>query len=319
MPAKKSHDLIESELRATLDRFVAWQTRARANPKEGRRNATPMTARGYAARVSRFLRWAATLNPTHEQAKAYHDHFLLDAVTNRGGPNSASSGRQNAYALRSWYEFRGSPLPPDFLTTPTLPKPDTPAFLDLDECRRLLEAIDNRRDYALISTLLYSGIRASEAAALKVRHFDPDLRLLRVPARGTEGRTGAKGEKARTVVIHEKAAEAIALMLRHRDDGAEPEAPLFRSEGTKDHLTTDRLSEIVRLWSKRSIGRQVSAHILRHTFCVWAADDAGGKPPMPIKKLAEQVGHSQITTTMRYVHAAKGDLRESYDRSVPTF
>ena len=120
--------------------------------------------------------------------------------------------------------------------------------------------------------------------------------------------------------VAEKAAEAIALMLRHRNDGPHSEAPLFRSsEGTKDHLTTDRLSEIVRLWSKRSIGRQVSAHILRHTFCVWAADDAGGKPPMPIKKLAEQVGHSQITTTMRYVHAAKGDLRESYDRSVPTF
>lgn len=116
MPAKTTHNLIESEYRACLDRFTAWQTRAQANAKVGRKNATPMTAQGYTHRVSRFLRWAGTLNPTHEQTRAYHDFQLLEAVNKRGKPMSASSGRQNAYALRSWFTFRNNSLPEDTLT-----------------------------------------------------------------------------------------------------------------------------------------------------------------------------------------------------------
>lgn len=315
MPAKQPARIPEPEMARALERYVAWLMRGREKP------LTPATAKGYVGRTRRFLRHLNTLSPTVAQARDYIAWFRVDAERARGGgPQSRSSARQTAYAVAAWLEYRsGHAVGGKALGAPPLPKPATPDFLSMEEARKLLEAIDNRRDYALISLLLYSGVRAAEAAALKVKHLDAERSLLVVPPRGVDGRAGAKGEKGREVVLHGRAVDALKTYLRHRPEGEGPDTPLLASALTHGHMWPESVSDIVRKWTKRAVGRQVGAHAMRHTFGVHAADDADGKAPMPIRRLQEQLGHADVKTTLRYVHAAKGGLVESYRRAVPEF
>lgn len=336
MPHKPKPVLIDTELETTLARFRAYLTRLRAasargnagaarvpmRGRRGTRDLSPRTARCYAGHVLALMRHANTANPTHEQAIAFQEWLVAEARTVKGEPYAASSLRSSAFAIKAWFEFRKNPIDDTLLPMPSAPRQQTPDFLSREECRRLLEIVDNRRDYAIVSVLLYTGIRTSEAAALKVKHLDAERGLLFVPAEtdDNERAAAAKGAKSREVAIHENAVAAIKEYLRTRPEGADdPEAPLFASLKTHAHLHGESVSKVVGEWSERALSRRVTAHPLRHTFAVHAADDADGKPAMPLRKLQEQLGHADVTTTLRYVHAAKGALIESYKRAVPAF
>ena len=81
-----------------------------------------------------------------------------------------------------------------------------------------------RRDQAIIMTLLDAGLRASELSALKVG--DVDLKSGKVLVK--HGRLGgAKGGKGRTVYLGKAARRAVWRYRAEREDGEEPEAPLF--------------------------------------------------------------------------------------------
>lgn len=99
----------------------------------------------------------------------------------------------------------------------------------------------------------------------------------------------------------------------------EPDSPLFASETTKGHLRGDHVSDVVRKWTRRAVGRTLSAHSLRRTFAVHAASDEGGKQAMPLRQLQRQLGHASGQTTWHYLAMAQGDFVESYRRSVPKF
>jgi site-specific recombinase XerD len=55
-----------------------------------------------------------------------------------------------------------------------------------------------------------------------------------------------------------------------------------------------------------TVNRKV--HILRHTFCSHLAMQGA-----PAKAIQELAGHTDLTTTMRYMHLAPGSLRAAVD------
>lgn len=79
------------------------------------------------------------------------------------------------------------------------------------------------------------------------------------------------------------------------------------------------MSALVLRYAQRALGHKFGAHTLRHTLAVHLADDSDGKPPMPVRRIQELLGHEDVATTVRYVHAVEGGLRESYERAVPAF
>jgi integrase/recombinase XerD len=82
----------------------------------------------------------------------------------------------------------------------------------------------DKRDQAIILTLLDTGLRASELCALKIG--DVDLKSGKVQVK--HGRLGgAKGGKGRTVYLGKAARRAVWRYLAKREDGEEVDAPLF--------------------------------------------------------------------------------------------
>ena len=318
MPQKPRKVLVETELEAVLDRFQAY---LRGTRYQRRRALRAATARSYRGVMSQALRYTGSLQPTVEQLQAYLEHLATSYTSKWGEPLSDSSKRTAFFAVKTWFEWRRQPLTTSqeegFLVPPT-PRNVREAPLSMERIHELLASIPDRRRYAIVRTLLATGIRRAELAALKVKHVDWDARKIWVPELGEDGRAAAKGGNGGWVHISPVALNAIDEHLRSRRLGDEPDAPLFESLGTADHLHPDSVTTLVGDLTEEVLGVRVTPHELRHAFASYAAAGDADRPPMPIKALQAQLRHKRDTTTLRYIHAVS-DHAEAYERSAPTF
>lgn len=155
----------------------------------------------------------------------------------------------------------------------------------------------------MLHVLLYGGLRASECVRLELRDWNEEGRTLRVRDR--------EGGKGRLVVLGEKAAEAIEEWLRSRGDDPGPLFPSRRG----GHLGRRQVNRIVKRWAEEAgIERNVTAHLLRHTFATHAL-----KNGMALTDLQAQLGHSEPKTTLIYTQIVTDGRKEAYDESGPQF
>ncbi len=165
------------------------------------------------------------------------------------------------------------------------------------EVHRLLALETHSRNHALLRLLYASGLRVSEATALRWR----DLQ-----AAGDAGQVTVwgKGEKERTVRLP---AGVFAELLRLRGDAGD-DAPVFRSRKRGGPLTSSQAERIVRAAAQRAgITAPVSPHWLRHALASHSLDRG-----CPIHVLQQTLGHSSLATTSRYSHARPGDSAGLY-------
>jgi integrase/recombinase XerD len=187
---------------------------------------------------------------------------------------------------------RGQTFPPEPLTSA--------------EVGALLAACSMRaptgiRNRALIMLLYRSGLRISEALALK----PSSVNLERHTARVLHG----KGNKAAVRGFHPSAGDALARWLDRRAALGLKNGPLFCTlDGGQlsDRYVRDLLK---RLASKAGIDKRVHPHGLRHTY----ADELrrAGADVVTISKL---LGHSSIAVTARYLdHLTNGDAIQALE------
>src|SRR5919109_2204521 len=101
----------------------------------------------------------------------------------------------------------------------------TPALGD-HQARALLNAPDTetlkgKRDRAILSTLLFHGLRREELCTLKVRDITQRRGVLHLRVHG-------KGGKTRYLPLHPGTAEMITEYLEVLGHGSDPASPLFR-------------------------------------------------------------------------------------------
>ncbi|HHX63190.1 MAG TPA: tyrosine-type recombinase/integrase [Epulopiscium sp.] len=151
------------------------------------------------------------------------------------------------------------------------------------------------RNRLLIYILLYTGCRASEAVSIKkgaVSFQDNTIEIL------------AKGSKYNKIPIHGKLSIAFEqykkdeLYLNNIGFEFQNSMYLFPSKiNTKSHISTRTLYDLMMVLSK-VIGRNIHAHLFRHTFASYAI--ASG---MNIGTLASIVSHSNPAITLSiYTH-----------------
>lgn len=156
-------------------------------------------------------------------------------------------------------------------------------------------------DTAIVLILAAGGLRASEAAGLKLADYlrgeDSSLRVL------------GKGRKTRVVPLDAGVAEQIDLYLHWRaaQAAAEPEGgPLLVRPGGRA-LTRDTISyRVNRLYARAGIPKPdgEAAHALRHTYAVSMVDLG-----VPISEVQQLLGHESIATTGIYLKASASHLR----------
>jgi integrase/recombinase XerD len=187
----------------------------------------------------------------------------------------------------------------------------TPALGD-HQARDLLvapgaETVKEKRDRAILSTLLYHALRREELCKLRVKDF-------RNTRRGVPHLTvSGKGEKTRYLPLHPGTNELIHDYLETAGHGADDNGALFRPirnnrTGRIDKaLDPDMVYRLVRGYSAQ-LGFEIGAHALRATAATNALDHQAD-----IAKVQEWLGHANIATTRIYDH------RKTRPEDSPTF
>ncbi len=161
-----------------------------------------------------------------------------------------------------------------------------PVFLSKAEVAKLLSgAKGNLRDFALLSFILYTGVRVSELTNILID--DIDLRANNVRILG-------KGEKERIIPI----ADDLSLLLRRylKIRNYKGKYLFINKYGGK--FTPLSVQLIVKKYVKKArITKRITPHKLRHTFATLALES--GVSPITISEL---LGHSSLNTTMKYTH-----------------
>ena len=169
------------------------------------------------------------------------------------------------------------------------------------------ESIKEKRDRAILSTLLYHALRREELCKLKVK----DFRNMRrgVPHLVVSG----KGEKTRYLPLHPGTNALIHDYLEAAGHGEDDNGALFRpiknnrTNTLEQALTPDAVYKLVRTYSAL-LGFEIGAHALRATAATNALDHQAD-----IAKVQEWLGHANISTTRIYDH------RKTRPEDSPTF
>jgi site-specific recombinase XerD len=175
------------------------------------------------------------------------------------------------------------------------PQDAAPRWLDRGEQLALLRAVrkgGNERDLAIIQTLLGTGLRISELAALRVS----DLEVL--DAKSWLHVRGGRGNKAREIPLDNPTCEALLAYLDGRqEDGFER---LFW--GQRGPLSEAGIHYLVGKYAYQAKIEGCTSHTLRHTFAKNLVD-AGTS----LDQVATFLGHESPHTTRVYTRSGKED------------
>lgn len=172
--------------------------------------------------------------------------------------------------------------------------------MDLEYLRM---ACKTPKQKAILEMLYSTGCRVGELVVLKKE--DIDWREKTVHLFG-------KGQKHRTSFLNAKAEVALKEYLNSRKDDKEW---LFVSDRSPhDQMHTSGIQKIIREMAERAgdkVDKKISCHILRHSLASnMIANNAS------ITSVQKILGHSNINTTMTYVHTSLDVAKIDHSRTI---
>ena len=205
-------------------------------------------------------------------------------------------------AAYDWLELKGRPPKITWLKCP----PPEIDHLSLDECGLLLSGADGvMQDMLLVG--LRTGMRRGEIIGLQWSSINWQTQIITVRhslCEYTHELSMTKSNRERHIPMD--ADVYTALFKRKRETGyvfVDDHKQRFTGK-----VLSSRLKEICRRVGLRKIGW----HTLRHTFASHLAMNG-----IPLNTVQALLGHSSITTTMRYAHLAPSALRAAIDTLNP--
>lgn len=175
-------------------------------------------------------------------------------------------------------------------------------FLTEEEAQTILRVPDRRtlqgkRDYAILLTLLTTGLRKAEICNLKIGNLKTYRNQAVIDVIG-------KGKRFRRIPLHTDAVIAIQDYLKASGNGVEPEGPVFKTLGKhgpygESVLTPKAVDCLVKSVAKKAlIRKRIHPHVMRHTFATTLLDKEND-----LKTVQALMGHSHIHTTEAYLHS----------------
>ena len=271
------------------------------------------TVETYTRAVRQFYKWAienGITQPTKEDIRAYRDELKAT--------RKATTAQSYLMALRqffAWTEETG--IYPNIARNVKGVKIDTTDHkrdeLTASQAKNLLACIDRstargKRDYAIISLMLVTGMRTIEVARANIEDLRTlgDFTALYYQGKGKEDRAEFKK-------IPPQIESSIRDYLSTREslDGADPLFISTAHRNTGSRLTTRSISRIVkdRLREAGLDSPRLTAHSLRHTCATQNLLNGGS-----LEETQQLLNHSNITTTMIYSHHLNKAQRQAEQR-----
>jgi site-specific recombinase XerD len=226
-------------------------------------------------------------------------------------PASLAGRVRTLKAFGTWVasEYDLEPHPLRGLKVPKVPDVLVRSLRDAD-ILQLIAAIHPHsrfpdRDLAVFLLMLDTGLRVSEAAALKIRDVDFEAGRCRVMG---------KGSKERIVPIGRRARKALRRYLVVSGRAHDLDTPVFGRQGGGALSVVGLQHLIQRVVAQSSLSLRCSPHVLRHTFARGFLTNGGD-----VFSLQRILGHSpaSLQVTRRYVNLLDDDLRETHRRASP--
>jgi integrase/recombinase XerC len=276
-----------------------------------RAGKSPHTIRAYVQDVTAFARWfeqttGRAFNPQAVDPRDIQDYrgYLMRRELTPSGIN------RRLKALKSLFRWaRREKLvindPFEVLESVFLKeqKNTAPRWLTRREQLALLRAVREKgqvRDLAIIQTLLGTGLRISELAALKVSDLEIGER------KGTLQVQAGKGSKAREIPLDNTTRQTLAAYLEEREEDGDKRLFL----GQRGPLNQPGINYLVAKYVYQARLENCTAHTLRHSFAKNLVD-AG----TPLDQAATLLGHESLDTTRIYTRPSKEDLERAVRRA----
>ncbi|MCJ7442964.1 MAG: site-specific integrase [Methanotrichaceae archaeon] len=250
------------------------------------------TIESYVFRLGKYLEFAQNKVPTEETVISFRATLHEKAL-------SISSINNYCFAIKKYHEMLGHQIAFPFIK----PKNTIPYFFDESDVAKIFGACRNLKHYAMLQTIFYGSLCASELCHLD----DQDLDLKTLSIRVREGKGGKEG----LVYITNDCARTLKSYLKIR--------PQLKINGRFPLFYTD----FGRRWDRRSLYRMfitykklagVEKNGGLHVFSRHSPASILIKNGCDIITVKELLRHQDINTTARYLHVADATKREKYEK-----
>ena len=231
---------------------------------------------------------------TRDQVKSYAYHLIhsKDASVSRINQLiSAWKIFQVDVLGNQWEEFR--------LKRPRREK-KIPQVLSQEEALALIGVLSNMKHRMVLTLAYVTGIRRAELLNLKLKDVDSSRGVIRI--------IQGKGNKSREVPV----PKILICHLREYYKYYRPRTYLFEGMPGKPYSATSMHNIIKKAAKKARIKKEVSPHILRHSFATHMLDKG-----INLKRLQMILGHSALRTTSIYLHLSNPDSTDLPDLLSP--
>ena len=227
-------------------------------------NKSPRTIRTYNEAIDQlatFLENNGMPTTVSNVRREHVESFIADLLA-RFKPATASNRYRALQSFFKWAAIEGEieASPMAKMNPPRVPE-DPPEILSAEQLRRLLKAcssraVEDRRDFAIVTMLIDTGMRRSELASLNLDDVDFAIGVVVVRQKGGSQRASPFGRKA---------AQALDRYLRAR-----ARTPLAgRHElwlGRRGPMTDSGIHQAIRRRALQAEIGPIKMHQFRHTF-----------------------------------------------------
>jgi len=252
------------------------------------RNLSPATQRSYVHAVLRFAGFF-DCSPERlglEDVRTFQVHLVAGGI-------SWPALNQTVCALRFLYgvTLKQAELPERIPYARTSRK--LPVVLSADEVVRFLEAVPSLKTRAALTTAYAAGLRASEAASIKIADIDSGRMVIRVEQ--------GKGGRDRYVML----SPQLLGILRSYWRLARPAHWLFPGRDREHPINPTVLHAGCRsACAACGLSKRVTVHTLRHSFATHLLENG-----TDVRIIQALLGHRSLNTTARYTQVATSTIR----------
>ncbi len=224
------------------------------------------------------------------QLNENHIRDYLSILVRKGFSNSAINQAVNA--IKFYYEIVLD-MPNRFYEIERpIKEHKLPKVLSKEEVLTIINHTNNIKHRCIVSLLYSAGLRRSELINLKISDIDSKRMLIRVE--------DAKGNKDRYSLL----SNTVLQDLRRYYLQYKPQKYLFEGPYNEKYSSTSIASIIKNSAEKAGIRKNVTPHMLRHSFATHLLEDG-----IDLRYIQVLLGHNSRKTTEIYTRVALNSIR----------
>ena len=280
------------------------------------RNYSPQTIKSYERDIEKFFNFLLEEDILLDQVDIIVIRNFLTKELNSGV--SKRSCKRRISALKYFFKFLVSQhyVEDNPFLYIDVPKTEIkyPHALYKEQVREILDANAKRtddlmiRDQAILSTLYFTGMRASELVNLTKQSVSLNQRIINVIG---------KGNKERILPISEECKKDLERYIKFTREEllkkalVSTEILFLNSKG--EQLTTRGLEYILdSIEEKTGTFVGLHPHILRHSFATHLLENGAD-----LRIIQELLGHTSLNATQVYTHVTEKEMQKEYLQAHP--